>query len=114
MLPDQFSFGFAWDFPFFPLLAESRVQFFAQRLKASLEVLPNHIDRGIVCDGFQGNVRRSLVDEALSNVAMARNVCLNFPRHILRFNATFGRVGQKIVRILGSHNAGAGKRERNA
>ena len=44
----------------------------AQRFELRLELLPDHVDLGIVGDGFERDVRRALVDEALADVAVRR------------------------------------------
>ena len=62
----------ARNFPLLPLLAEGGVEPGAEGLQGLLPALPDHVDLGIVGDGFQGDVRHALVDEALADVAAGR------------------------------------------
>ena len=69
---DQPSPCLARDFPFLPCLAEGGVEPGAEGLQGLLPRLPDHVDLGIVGDGFEGDVRHALVDEALADVATRR------------------------------------------
>ena len=62
----------ARDFPFFPCLAEGGVEPGAEGLQGFLRRLPDHVDLGVVGDGFEGDVGHALVDEALADVASRR------------------------------------------
>ena len=95
----------ARDFPFLPCLTEGGVEPGAQGLQGLLPVLPDHVDLGIVGDGFQGDVRHALVDEALADVAMrgrfgGRALC-DLPLLAL----SFGAVGEQIPGIARAHDA---------
>ena len=59
---------FARDFPFLPILIESRVQLDAQRLQLGLPLVPDDVNLGVVGDGFERDVRHAFVDEAMANV----------------------------------------------
>ena len=67
----------SWDFPFLPFSSERGIQFVAQRLEPSLEIFPDRVNRGIVGDGFERDVRHPLVDEALSYITMRRRIGLD-------------------------------------
>ena len=63
--------GLARDFPLFPLQVEHRVEAFAQRFKRFLKFLPDHVDLGVVGNRFERDMRHSLVDKALTDVAVS-------------------------------------------
>ncbi len=67
-----FLLGFARNLPFLPGLLERRVQLLAQRLQLRLPLVPDHIDLGVVGDGFERDVRHALIDEAVADVAVYR------------------------------------------
>ena len=106
--------GLARDFPLLPCLAEGGVEAGAERLQGLLPRLPDHVDLGIVGDGFQGDVGHALVDEALADVAAGG--C--FRRRALRdlgfLPLPLGAVGEQIPGIARAHDARPRQRERHA
>src|SRR5204862_545851 len=101
------------NFPFFPRLAEGNVQVGSQGLKFSLEGFPNYVNFGIVRDRLQRDVRRALIDKALSYVALRRRIWLNFSGYLVFLGTAVRRVGEIVVGILRAHDARAGKRQRH-
>jgi len=57
------------DFPFFPFLAKQGIELCADGFELFLPLFPDHVDFGIVGNGLQINVRDSLIDKTLSDVA---------------------------------------------
>ena len=109
-----FVVGLARDFPFFPLLLEGRVELLAQRFERALELLPDHVDLGVVGDGLERDVRHALIDEALADVAVGGSLRWNRLCDFGFFLLAVLAVGEQVVRIASAHDAGAGQRERDA
>ena len=103
-----------WDFPFLPGLAEGVVQFFAQRLQGLLPLLPDLVDLGVVGDGFQGDVRHALVDEALADIAVRGRFGGRALRDLGFLPLPFGAVGEQIPGIARAHDARPRQRKRDA
>ena len=104
----------ARDFPFLPSLAEGGVEPGAERLQGLLPALPDHVDLGVVGDGFEGDVRHALVDEALADVT----ACRRFRRRALRdlgfLLLPLGTVGEQIPGVARAHDPRPRQRERHA
>ena len=58
----------ARDFPFLPGFLEGLVQLLAQRFEGLLPFVLDDINLGVVGDGFEGDVRDALIDEAVAEV----------------------------------------------
>ena len=57
-------------FPIPPTSCSSAwLSLFAQRFQHFLILFPDHVDLGVVGDGFEGDMRHALIDEALADVA---------------------------------------------
>ena len=104
----------ARDFPLLPLLAEGGVEPGAEGLQGLLPRLPDHVDLGIVGDGFQGDVGHALVDEALANVAAGGCLRRRALRDLGFLALPLGAVGQQIPGIARAHDARPRQRERHA
>ena len=104
----------ARDFPLLPLLAEGGVEPGAEGLQGLLPRLPDHVDLGIVGDGFQGDVRHALVDEALADVPAGRCLRRRALRDLAFLALPLGAVGEQVPGIARAHDARARQRERHA
>ncbi len=72
-----------------------------------LELLPDHVDFGVVGDGFECDVRHALVDEALADVAVGRGLGRNRVRDFGFLQLAVLAVGEQVVGIASAHDAGA-------
>jgi hypothetical protein len=79
-----------------------------------LRLFPDHVDLGIVGDGFQGDVRGALVDEALADVAVGGGVGLDLAGDFLFLRAALTAVGEFVIGIFRAHQPGAGQCESDA
>ena len=95
-------------------LAEGGVEPGAEGLQGLLPRLPDHVDLGIVGDGFQGDVRHALVDEALADVAAGGRFRRRTLRDLGFLALPLGAVGEQIPGIARAHDARACQRERHA
>ena len=109
-----FAVRFAGDFPLFPLLLEGGVQLLPQRLKDRLELLPDHIDFGIVGDRLERDVRDALINEALADVFVRGSLRRNRVGDLSFFLLTILAIGEQVIRIASAHDAGACQGERDA
>ena len=108
-----FGVGVAGDFPLLPCRRGgfqtrpySGVQLFAQRFQLRLPLVPDDVDLGVVGDGFQGDVRHALVDEAVAEVA-ARGLAGGRGAGDCGFlDLAVATVGEQVVGIAGAHDAG--------
>ncbi len=73
-----------------PGLPEGDVQFATQGFELGLEALPDHVDLCVVGDRLEGDVRRTLIDEALANIAIGRALRLRPARDRLLLGSAFG------------------------
>ena len=104
----------ARDFPLLPCLAEGGVEPGAEGLQGLLPRLPDHVDLGIVGDGFQGDVRHALIDEALADVATGGCFRGRAPRDLGFLPLPLGAVGEQIPGIARAHDARPRQCERHA
>ena len=95
-------------------LAEGGVEPGAERLQGLLPRLPDHVDLGIVGDGFQGDVGHALVDEALADVAAGGRLRRRALRDLGFLALPLGAVGEQIPGIARAHDARSRQRERHA
>ena len=77
-------------------------------------LVPNDVDLGIVGNRFEGDVRHSLVDEAVRDVVGERAAASRTPGDISLLAGTLSRIFEKVMRIACAHQARACKRESNA
>ncbi len=73
-----FLISFAGDFPFFPFLADSLIQAFAQGFEGLLEFVPDDVYLDIIRDGFQSDMRDALVNETLADIAVSGAIGMNY------------------------------------
>ena len=85
-------FGGAGDLPILPLLAEGSVEGGAQGFERGLRLLLQHVDLGVVGDGFESDVRRALIDEAVADVVMGGRIRLHAAGDGLFLRAAFNAV----------------------
>ena len=104
----------ARDVPFLPRHAEGGVEPGTQRLQGLLPRLPDHVDLGIVGDGFQGDVGHALVDEALADVAASGCLRGRALRDLGFLALPLGTVGEQIPGIARAHDTRPRQRERHA
>ncbi|MBS1225690.1 MAG: hypothetical protein H6R24_2368 [Proteobacteria bacterium] len=90
------------------------VQLLAQRFQRLLPLVPDHINFGVVGDGFQGDVGDALVDEAMADVAVGGMRTGDAAGDFGFLELAFAGVGQQVERIARAHDAGAGQRQRDA
>ena len=105
--------GLARDLPFLPVTLEQRIQGLAQWLQLLLPPVPDHVDLGVVGDALQRDMRHPLVDETLADVAARGLAARDAPRDFGFLQLAFGRVGQQVVRIARTHDAGASQCQRH-
>ena len=86
----------------------------AEGLQGLLPRLPDHVDLGVVGDGFQGDVGHALVDEALADVAASRRFGGRPLRDLGLLALSLGAVGEQIPGIARAHDARPRQRERHA
>ena len=110
--------GLAGDLPFLPgtpvPLGEFGVQRGAQRFQRGLRGLPQHVDLGVVGDGFQRDVRRAVVDEALPQVALNGAVGCGLAGELGFLGAALAAVGEQVIGVAGGHDPGAREGEGDA
>ena len=106
--------GVARDFPLLPLPAEGGVEPGAERLQGLLPALPDHVDFGIVGDGFQGDVGHALIDEALADVAAGHRLRRRALRDLAFLFLPFEAVGEQVPGIARAHDARPCQRKRYA
>ena len=104
----------ARDFPFLPWRAEGGVEPGAERLQGLLPRLPDHVDLGIVGDGFQGDMGHALVDEALADIAARGDFGGRALGDLRLFPLALGAVGEQIPGIARTHDARPRQGERHA
>ncbi|MCY1529509.1 hypothetical protein D9M68_646580 [compost metagenome] len=100
---------FARDLPLLPGLLQQPVQLRAQRFQRLLPLLPDHVDLGVVGDGFQRDVRHAVIDKAVADVAMHGLAARRRARDFSLLQLTFTRISQQVVGIARTHYAGAGQ-----
>ena len=59
-------------------------------------------------------MRHALVDEAESDVSVGRSVWRSLAGNLGLLLLPFGAIGEQVVGVPSTHDAGAGKRRRNA
>ena len=106
--------GVARDLPFVPGCAKCGIDLRPQRFQRLLGFLPDHVDLGVVGDGFQRDVRGALIDEAVADVVMRRRVRLDLAGDGLLFRPALAAVGEEVVLVFGGHQPGAGEGEGDA
>ena len=106
--------GVAWDLPFLPGLAQGGIQRGAQGFQRGLRFLPQHVDLGIVGDGFQGDVRGAFVHEAVAHVVADGGVARGLAGDGLFFGAALAAVGEQVVGVFCRHEPGAREGEGDA
>ena len=104
----------ARDVPFLPCRAEGGVEPGAEGLQRLLPRLPDHVDLGIVGDGFEGDVRHALVDEALPDFAAGRCLRRRALRDLSLLALPLGAVREQIPGIARAHDARPRQRQRHA
>ena len=107
-------FGVARDLPLLPIRLHRLVELPAQGLQLLLVLLPDHVDPGVVGDGFQGDVRDPLVDEAVADVAVGGRFGRSFAGECGFLPLPFGAVREEVEGVAGAHDAGAGQGEGDA
>ena len=107
-------FGVAGDFPLFPGGAERAVQLFTQRLQRLLELLPDHVDLGVVGDGLERDVGHALVHETLSDVVVGRRFRRRLARDLAFLLPPLRAVGEEVIRVARGHDPGVRERQRDA
>ena len=85
-----------------------------QRLQRFLELLPDHVDFGVVGDGLEGDVGDALVHETLADVVVRGRFRGDFADERGFFDLAVAAVGEQVVGIACAHDAGAGQREGDA
>ena len=104
----------AGNLPFFIGAVERGVQLRPQRLQGFLELLPDHVDLGVVGDGLQGDVGDALVHEALADVVVRGRFRGGLAGNPGFLDLAVAAVGEQVVGVAGPHDAGAGQREGDA
>ena len=93
---------------------EGGVEGVAGGLDGGLAGGPDHVDLGVVGDGFQRDVRHALVDEALADVVVGGRVGRGRAGDVGLLAAALGAVGEQVEGELRAHDPGAGQRQRHA
>ena len=101
--------GVSGNLPLSPVPVEQGVQGFAQRLQGLLPAFPDGVDLRVAGNGLERDVRHTLVDEAVSDVAMRGGFGRRDPGECGLLSLALGAVGQQVPRIAGAHDAGARK-----
>ncbi len=79
----------------------------ALRFERALRVLPQHVDLGVVGDGFQGDVRRAVVDEALPQVTLGGRIGRLGAGELRFLGAPLAAIGQQVIGVARGHQPGA-------
>ena len=74
-----------------------------------LKCLVDGVDFGVVGNGFEGDVGYALVDKALTDVAVGGSFGDWRAGDVGFFLLAFGGVGEEVVGVACSHNAGTGE-----
>jgi len=109
-----FLLGLAGDFPFLPGFAKRLVELLTERLQGPLELFPDHVDFGVVGNGFQGDVRNSFINEPLTNAPMGRYFGGRLARELGLLELAVPAVGQQVIGVASSHDAGTGQGKSDA
>ena len=105
----------AGDFPFLPLLVRAPAfSCFAQRFQSLPGTFPDHVDLGVVGDGLERDVRHTLIDKALADVAMRRLAGWRGAGDFGFLDLAVAAVGEQVVGIARTHDAGTGQRQGHA
>jgi hypothetical protein len=72
-----------------------------------LEFLPDDVDFGVVGDGFESDVTDAFVNKALADVVVGWEVGRWFTGDFGFLELAFARVGESVIGIAGTHDAGA-------
>ena len=96
------------------VLLERGVQLLAQRFQLLLPLVPDDIDLGVVGDGLERDVRHALVDEAVADVAVHGLRTRRGAGDFGFLELAFAGVGQQVVGIARTHDAGTGQSQRHA
>ena len=102
------------DIPLNPRLVEGGVEPGAEGLQGLLPALPDHVDLGVVGDGFQGDVGHALVNETLADVAAGGRFRRRALRDLGFFLLPFRAVGEQVPGIARAHDARPCQRKRYA
>ena len=104
----------AGNLPLLPVAIESGVQVLAQRLQRLLPALPDDVDLGVVGDRLERDMRHPLVDESLPDVAVRRRLRWRLARDLRFLALPFRTVGEQVVGVSRTHDAGAGESQCDA
>ena len=103
--------GLAGDLPLLPGSGPSSA-FSAVRSGSSVAcaALPQHVDLGVVGDGFKRDVGSAFVDEALAEVVVGRGCRgLDLPEELGLLGPAFAAVGKQVVGVAWRPSAGCGR-----
>jgi hypothetical protein len=79
---------------------------FSRSGSSVLPFVPDHVDLGVVGDGFQGDVRHTLINETVADVALHRLGAGGRAGDFGFLDLALTRVGQQVKRITCAHDAG--------
>ena len=86
------------------MFSERGIELHPQIFKPRLDIIPNHIDFGVIRDRSEGDMRRPVVNKALANVVVGRYLDLNFTCDALLSRAALWRVSKVIIGVLRAHD----------
>ncbi len=108
------SVGLARDLPFLPGFSEGGVERGAERFQHILRLLPDHVDFGIVGDGFERDMRHAFMDEALAQLARGRCGPGRGAGDLALLALALGAVGEEVVGVARAHQARSRQSEGDA